>query len=64
MESGPWAWLRAVDKNSSGQPDALGRVTLAIHNPFHQAQVVVEASSGRANPFGLPDWRQFSCEAS
>ena len=64
IEAGPWAWLRVIDRNSVPPPDPLGRVTLAIRNPYHHAQVVVEAASGRANPFGSLDWRQFSCEAS
>jgi type VI protein secretion system component VasK len=57
---GQWAWFHLIDATALAPPDAQGRVTLGITTPFHYAQVLVEPSSARGNPFG-DNWRRFQC---
>jgi type VI secretion system protein ImpL len=58
--SGPWAWFKLIDKTGR-TPDAQLRVVLEIATKYNKAEVLVEASGARTNPFATRTWRQFSC---
>ena len=63
---GPWALFRLVDTaglpSPDAQADADGVSVLDFRTKLHRAQVTIEASNARGNPFGARDWRQFTCE--
>jgi type VI protein secretion system component VasK len=61
--SSPWAWFRMIDATVQTSPDPQ-RTVLRVTNAFHQVQITVEPSSALNNPFGVRDWRQFSCGSS
>jgi type VI secretion system protein ImpL len=57
---GPWAWFRLVDRMTTERTSDTGLI-LEFQGLGHFVRVAVEADSIR-NPFGVGDWRAFSCE--
>jgi type VI secretion system protein ImpL len=58
--SGPWAWFKLVDRTARTADSQL-RVVLDIATKYNKAEVLIEASGARSNPFAARNWRQFSC---
>jgi type VI secretion system protein ImpL len=65
--SGPWAWFRFIDtamdpSQMQARSDQNLFSVLTVQTPQqHRARITIQAQNPDANPFGVRDWRRFTC---